>query len=739
MFIPTLIQEATARFSTIQTKFVAAQTKGALATDPGASELDWRRRTRLNRTAASQTARSLVLAADASPRAITTQRGVIESLSQERLIGSNDLLDINFLELAIAVARGVGRVRVSGGFGTGFLIGPGLMMTNHHVIAAAPEAAQASLQLDYQDNAAGEVLTVQSFRLDSGACFVSDRDLDFSIVGVRPISDKNCGLDTYPWVQLIPDPGKTDVGDPINIIQHPRGGLKQIAFRENKILALTSSEPRFLFYSTDTEPGSSGSPCFNDQWELVALHHSGVAKTDDQKRLLKKDGTIWKEGDDPALLEWVANEGIRISRIVAFLRSVSLKPEMQDAISRALTMRPPNPVEKARAAGAGASRPGSTGLISDRDRSASPAQVMPLSTATSSNGSLNFNVPLRLTVSLGGAQDAQVPDAAAATVAHLPPFAPVMVERPAEELAVVIDQDYTDRDGYDPEFLGVNISLPKISDKMAAVTSQVSADAVKHGDPHELTYYHYSVYMNKRRRTAWFSAGNVDGDNRPGIGKRPADRWYVDTRIPSSDQLSQVVFEPGIDRGHLTRREDTDWGADFESALKANNDTFHFTNCSLQASLFNRGKDRWQGLEQFLLEQHAKKDKRRLVVITGPVFADNDPVYQNTRMDFAVRCPLQFWKVCVLVRQDGTLSSTGFILGQEDIKGLPGFEEEVFAVALAQTTLMELESKTGLSFGDLKNHDHLAEGGAPGTLELDFENGAKRILKPIMSETDIVV
>jgi DNA/RNA endonuclease G (NUC1) len=108
-------------------------------------------------------------------------------------------------------------------------------------------------------------------------------------------------------------------------------------------------------------------------------------------------------------------------------------------------------------------------------------------------------------------------------------------------------------------------------------------------------------------------------------------------------------------------------------------------------------------------------------------------------MDFAVRCPLQFWKVCVLVRQDGTLSSTGFILGQEDIKGLPGFEEEVFAVALAQTTLMELESKTGLSFGDLKNHDHLAEGGAPGTLELDSENGAKRILKPIMSETDIVV
>jgi len=121
------------------------------------------------------------------------------------------------------------------------------------------------------------------------------------------------------------------------------------------------------------------------------------------------------------------------------------------------------------------------------------------------------------------------------------------------------------------------------------------------------------------------------------------------------------------------------------------------------------------------------------------VFADNDPVYQNAMMDSAVRCPLQFWKVCALVRQDGTLSATGFILGQEDIRGLPGFEEEVFAVALAQTTLEDLEMKTGLSFGDLKKSDHFAEGGAPGTLELDRGDGFKRLLKPILSEKDIVV
>ena len=28
-------------------------------------------------------------------------------------------------------------------------------------------------------------------------------------------------------------------------------------------------------YRTNTEEGSSGAPCFDKDWELVALHHSG--------------------------------------------------------------------------------------------------------------------------------------------------------------------------------------------------------------------------------------------------------------------------------------------------------------------------------------------------------------------------------------------------------------------------------------------------------------------------------
>ena len=310
---------------------------------------------------------------------------------------------------------------------------------------------------------------------------------------------------------------------------------------------------------------------------------------------------------------------------------------------------------------------------------------------------------------------------------------------PQAEEAIVVDPDYSNRPGYDPSFLEtIDVPLPRVSKAMEQDTARVRSDAQKNGDPFELAYYHYSVYMNKRRRTAWFSAANIDGDHRPDIGKRRGDRWYTDPRILRSEQIGQEAFEPGIDRGHLTRRQDTAWGSDVASATLANNDTFHFTNCSLQASPFNQGKDRWQGLEQFLLEQHAKKERRRLVVITGPLFAANDPVYKNDRMNYSVRCPLQFWKICVLIRRDGTPSATGFVLGQEDIQNLPGFEE-AFDVAATQIRVADLEERTGLDFGDLKKFDHFAAGGVPGTLELPGVEGMVRRAKIVRNGSDIVV
>jgi len=120
--------------------------------------------------------------------------------------------------------------------------------------------------------------------------------------------------------------------------------------RNNEVIEIPSGKPDFLYYTTDTEPGSSGSPCFNDQWELIGLHHSGVPKMDGEK-ILKKDGTPFNEDlDDPALIDWIANEGARVSAIVGALTAASLDPQARDVIESALEDTPPNPVELARTA-----------------------------------------------------------------------------------------------------------------------------------------------------------------------------------------------------------------------------------------------------------------------------------------------------------------------------------------------------------------------------------------------------
>src|SRR5262249_21917136 len=111
-----------------------------------------------------------------------------------------------------------------------------------------------------------------------------------------------------------------------------------------------------------------------------------------------------------------------------------------------------------------------------------------------------------------------------------------------------------------------------------------------------------------------------------------------------------------------------------------------------------------------------------------------DPSYRNQKMNYGVKCPLQFWKVCVLIKQDDTPSATAFILGQSDIAQLPGFE--AFDVGAAQLTIAELETKTGLKFGDLKDHDHFAQGGPAGTLE-KLVAGSKQ--KLLLRYEDIVV
>jgi len=60
-------------------------------------------------------------------------------------------------------------------------------------------------------------------------------------------------------------------GQLANIIQHPYGGPMKVTLRHNEIIEVM---PKRIYYISDTEHGSSGSPVFNDDWEVIALHRA---------------------------------------------------------------------------------------------------------------------------------------------------------------------------------------------------------------------------------------------------------------------------------------------------------------------------------------------------------------------------------------------------------------------------------------------------------------------------------
>lgn len=235
----------------------------------------------------------------------TFQFNVPDEARLEKVIGpQNNLLRINWLEKALRASKAVCRVVCSDGeLGTGFLTKEGYIFTNNHVVPDATIAADTRIEFNYEMDATGSVKSRTTYRLDASDFITSPPDqLDFS--RIRVVDDPTNPLSQWGYVEFDPSAIPT-VGEPVTIIQHPKGEDKHIALNANDVL---SAWNQHLYYTADTEPGSSGSPVFNKDWKVVAIHHAG--KTDAEGGL-----QINAKGERRG-----ANRGILFQQIFDFIK-----------------------------------------------------------------------------------------------------------------------------------------------------------------------------------------------------------------------------------------------------------------------------------------------------------------------------------------------------------------------------------------------------------------------------------
>jgi endonuclease G, mitochondrial len=289
---------------------------------------------RLERLGANPTqARAII---DGQPVHSVSGLDEISKITIERVLGKDDLTSISFLSRGLRAAKAVARVDIKStsgrilGYGTGFLISNRLLITNHHVFQDESVAAPSQVRFEYEESVENEINPGVLFNLEPAVLFYANKNLDFAIVAVSSVSqDGQHSLLDYGFLPLLDVPGKHSISEQVNIIQHPSGEKKQLALRENEIV---DRDDNFLRYHTDTLPGSSGSPVLNDDWEVVALHHSGVPKLDAAGNILKRDGSIYQKGEDETLIDWISNEGVRASQIVKTLRGNQFPPNQKALI-----------------------------------------------------------------------------------------------------------------------------------------------------------------------------------------------------------------------------------------------------------------------------------------------------------------------------------------------------------------------------------------------------------------------
>lgn len=222
----------------------------------------------------------------------------------EKIIeAESTLLDIAFLRRGVELGAGVCRllVTLSGEkyYGTAFRIGPDVLLTNHHVLFdhdhGDAKATAVEAWFRYERSFVGLDMA-HTVALGDPDSILGEKEHDWAVVRTSDPMPAEA-----PVIELT-GAKPVAVDDRVYIIQHPGGAPKKIGMIHNIVRHVDNDVVQYL---TDTEGGSSGSPVFNEQWQVVALHHR------------------WTEAKDGGVTE-IRNQGQRIERVVEGLQAAQV-------------------------------------------------------------------------------------------------------------------------------------------------------------------------------------------------------------------------------------------------------------------------------------------------------------------------------------------------------------------------------------------------------------------------------
>jgi endonuclease G len=624
-----------------------------------------------------------------------------------------------------AVIPSIGRIEAPPAFpgakpahiGTGFLVGPGLIMTNRHVAAAfvrglGRDRRQLSFvpgvtaMIDHRreknfdpfDDSSSVVLRdvvmvhpywdMALFRVEDGAWGASG--LTLSVVPPEELIDEEVAVVGYPGR------GRDRSAKALELERkHFEGifGVKRLAPGEIRGRATVESfgnPVAAMTHDSSTLPGNSGSAIIGvKSGQVLGLHFAGIT--------LKANYSV--PAFELARDRRIVDAGVRFARNIAATTAWDGAWSTIEATTTAVPAAPP-------ASG-----------------SAAAATAEPLPAQGTSQGSATWVFPLTIQVEWNHRQDqlldVRVKPQKLSSTATLG-----MVE--ASFQIPIIYSDLESRDGYDPRFLelenDVEVPLPKLTAKGQKVASRLDDGTF------ELKYHQFSVVLHRKRRMALFTAANVNwqkssrlvNGRKPtreeltGIPKGVLEEWVLDPRIPEADQLPDRFFTKdggAFDKGHLVRRDDVAWGNTFEDMQMANGDTYHTTNCSPQVSAFNqapKGDDNWGDLEN-MIQRETQKEK--VIIFSGPVLAANDRTFNgfDNHGPVKIQIPRQFWKI-VVANVDGTARAFGFLLKQK-LDAVPlefavpeDWEKHHVSISEIESKLFQLVSLDWFNQHDALNH-----------------------------------